>query len=150
VSRDLVSRLSSAVALAIVLLLGVRVGAAGAYSELVVYKRGYLAPTQGYASYTDDATYPGWCTAIWLAELDKPGTYWGTAALIAPDGSWMRSYRGTGPSVGITVIPLSFSGAVAYRKKAYVKNSDPFWVYAATAKLGRFVSNNPGCPIQVF
>ena len=123
--------------------------AAAAYAEVVTYARGYLAPGQGLASYTDDATYANWCTAIWMAEIDKPGTYWATAALIAPNGSWMRSTRGTGPNVSAIVSSLTVTGARAYRKKAYGKNSDPIWVYAATAKLGRYVSNNPGCPIPV-
>jgi hypothetical protein len=123
--------------------------AAAVYSQVVTYARGYLAPGQGFASSADDATYPSWCTAIWMAEIDKPGTYWATAALIAPDGSWMRSYRGTGPTVSAIVSSLTVTGARAYRKKAYGKNSDPIWVYAATAKLGRYVSNNPGCPIPV-
>jgi hypothetical protein len=123
--------------------------AAAVYSEVVTYARGYLAPGQGFPSYTDDATFPNWCTAIWMAEIDKPGTYWATAALIAPDGSWMRSYRGTAPTVSAIVSSLTVTGARAYRKKAYGKNSDPIWVYAATAKLGRYVSNNPGCPIPV-
>src|ERR671929_1635305 len=121
------------------LVLALPATALGAYSEVVTYARGYLAPGQGFASYTDDATYLNWCTAIWMAEIDKPGTYWATAALIAPDGSWMRSYRGTGPTVSAIVSSLTITGARAYRKKAYGKNSDSIWVYAATARLGRYV-----------
>jgi hypothetical protein len=131
------------------LALAVPVSASATYSEVVTYARGYLAPTQGFASYTDDATSLNWCTAIWMAEIDKPGTYWATAALIAPDGSWMRSTRGSGPTVSAIVSSLTLTGARAYRKKAYGKNSDPMWVYSATAKLGRYVSDNPGCPIPV-
>jgi hypothetical protein len=136
--------------LAIVVLFWLHVPVAAAvYSEVVTYASGYLAPTQGYASYTDDATFTYWCSAIWGAEIDKPQGYYATAALIAPDGSWMRSARGTGSFVNAVVDPLSVRGARAYRKKAYGKNSDPSWVYAATAKLGRYVANNPGCPIPV-
>jgi len=123
--------------------------AAAAYAEVVSYANGYLAPTQGFASYTDDATYAGWCSAIYGAEIDKPAGYFATAALIAPDGSWRMSYRSTVSAVSVTVTPLTLTGARAYRKKAYGKNSDPRWVYAATTKLGRWVSNNPGCPIPV-
>jgi hypothetical protein len=123
--------------------------AAAAYAEVVTYARGYLAPGQGFASYTDDATYAGWCTAIYGAEIDKPGAYFATAALIAPDGSWRASNRGSQSVVSVVVNPFTLAGARAYRKKAYGKNSDPIWVYAATAKLGRWVSNNLGCPIPV-
>jgi hypothetical protein len=122
-------------------------GAAASYAEVVTYARGYLAPTQGFASYTDDATFSGWCMAIYGTEIDKPTGYFATAALIAPDGSWRASYRSTVSAVSVTVTPLTLSGARAYRKKAYGKNSDPSWTYAATAKLGRWVSGNPGCPI---
>jgi hypothetical protein len=136
--------------LAIVLVFGIHVPAAAAvYNEVITYASGYLAPTQGYASYTDDATFTNWCYAIWGAEIDKPQGYVGTAALIAPDGSWMRSARGTGAYVNAVVDPLSLTGARAYRKKAYVKNSDPAVVYAATAKLGEYRASRPGCPIPV-
>jgi hypothetical protein len=123
--------------------------AAAAYAEVVTYAHGYLAPSQGFASYTDDATFANWCTAIYGAEIDKPQGYFATAALIAPDGSWRASYRSTVSAVSVTVTPLTLAGARAYRKKAYGKNSDPSWVYAATAKLGRWSSLNPGCPIPV-
>jgi hypothetical protein len=135
------------VALVAGLALALPASATATYSEVTTYARGYLVPGQGFASATDDATYANWCTAIWMAEIDKPGTYCATAALIAPDGSWMRSTRGSGPAVSVLVSSLTVTGARAYRKKAYGKNSDPIWVYAATAKLGRYVSNNPGCPI---
>ena len=123
--------------------------AAAAYTEVVTYARGYLAPSHGFASYTDDATFASWCTAIYGAEIDKPQGYFATAALIAPDGSWRASYRSTVSAVSVTVTPLTLAGARAYRKKAYGKNSDPSWTYAATAKLGRWSSLNPGCPIPV-
>ena len=123
--------------------------AAAAYAEVVTYAHGYLAPSQGFAYYTDDATFANWCTAIYGAEIDKPQGYFATAALIAPDGSWRASYRSTVSAVSVTVTPLTLAGARAYRKKAYGKNSDPSWVYAATAKLGRWSSLNPGCPIPV-
>jgi len=123
--------------------------AAAAYAEVVSYAHGYLAPGQGFASSTDDATYAGWCTAIYGAEIDKPQGYFATAALIALDGGWRASYRSTVSAVSVTVMPLTLTGARAYRKKAYGKNSDPSWVYAATAKLGHWASSNPGCPIPV-
>ena len=113
--------------------------AAGAvYAEVVSYAHGYLAPSQGFASYTDDATFANWCSAIYGAELDKPAGYFATAALIAPDGSWRASYRSTVSAVSVTVTPLTLAGARAYRKKAYGKNSDPSWT-----------SLNPGCPMPV-
>jgi hypothetical protein len=123
--------------------------AAATYAEVVGYAHGYLAPGQGFASSTDDATFASWCTAIYGAEIDKPGAYFATAALIAPDGSWRASSRGSQSVVSVVVTPFTLAGARAYRKKAYGKNSDPIWVYAATTKLGRWVSNNPGCPIPV-
>ena len=137
------------VALLVGLALVLPATAAAAYAEVVTYARGYLAPTQGLASYTDDATFANWCTAIYGAEIDKPAGYFATAALIAPDGSWRASYRSTVSAVSVTVTPLTLAGARAYRKKAYGKNSDPRWTYAATAKLGRWVANNPGCPVPV-
>src|ERR1041384_1933674 len=91
-SRQAPRRARAGVGLAIILGFGIHVpGAAAVYNELITYASGYLAPTQGYASYTDDATFANWCYAIWGAEIDKPQGYVGTAALIAPDGSWMRS-----------------------------------------------------------
>ena len=66
------------IALIVGLVLVLPPSAAAAYAEVVTYARGYLAPGQGFASYTDDATYANWCTAIWMAEIDKPGTYWAT------------------------------------------------------------------------
>jgi hypothetical protein len=137
------------VALLAGLALVVPAAAAAAYAEVVTYAHGYLAPSQGFASYTDDATFANWCTAVYGAEIDKPQGYFATAALIAPDGSWRASYRSTVSAVSVTVTPLTLAGARAYRKKAYGKNSDPSWVYAATAKLGRWSSLNPGCPIPV-
>jgi hypothetical protein len=137
------------VALVAALALVLPASAAATYAEVVTYARGYLAPTQGFASYTDDATFPYWCSAIYGAEIDKPAGYFATAALIAPDGSWRASYRSTVSAVSVTVTPLTLAGARAYRKKAYGKNSDPTWVYAATAKLGRWVAQNPGCPVPV-
>jgi hypothetical protein len=135
---------------ATVVLLGILVpGAAAVSSSVITYASGYLAPTQGYASNTDDATFANWCEAIWGAEIDKPQGYVGTAALIAPDGSWMRSAKGTGANVTAVVDPLSVTGARAYRKKAYAKNSDLAVVYAATARLGHYTTGNPGCPIPV-
>ena len=131
------------------LALALRPAAAAAYAEVVTYAHGYLAPSQGFASYTDDATFANWCTAIYGAEIDKPGAYYATAALIAPDGSWRASNRGSQSVVSVVVNPFTLAGARSYRKKAYGKNSDPIWVYAATAKVGRWVSNNSGCPIPV-
>jgi hypothetical protein len=131
------------------LALALPAAAAAAYAEVVTYARGYLAPSQGFASYTDDATFANWCSAIYGAEIDKPVGYFATAALIAPDGSWRASYRSTVSAVSVVVTPLTLAGARAYRKKAYGKNSDSSRVYAATTKLGRWSSGNPGCPIPV-
>src|ERR671938_1583404 len=103
--------------------------AAAAYTEVVTYARGYLAPSQVLASYTDDATFANWCTAIYGAEIDKPQGYFATAALIAPDGSWRASYRSTVSAVRVTRTPLTPPGAPAHPQKAYGENPPPRWTY---------------------
>jgi hypothetical protein len=112
------------------------------------YANGWLVPGQDWASTFDDAPFSNWCMAIDSAELakDRVGV-WGTAAVIAKNGTWTGYGKGTGPYVGADISPDTLTEARNYFKKAYVKNSDVWWAYTASAYRGYWTSDNINCGV---
>jgi hypothetical protein len=112
------------------------------------YANGWLVPDQGWPSTFDDAPFSNWCKAIVSAELAKDRTgVWGTAAVIAMNGTWTAYSKGTGPYVGADISPYTFAEARNYVKKAYVKNSDVWWAYTASAYRSYWRSDNNNCGV---
>jgi hypothetical protein len=112
------------------------------------YANGWLAAGQGWPSTFDDAPFSNWCMAIDTAELAKDRTgVWGTAAVIAMNGTWTGSGKGTGQWVFAEITPDTFQEARNYVKKAYVKNSDVWWAYTASAYRNYWTSDNINCGV---
>jgi hypothetical protein len=112
------------------------------------YANGWLVPGQDWASTFDDAPFSNWCMAIDNAQLAKDRTgVWGTAGVIAKNGTWTGYGKGTGPYIYAVISPDTLSESRNYLKKAYVKNSDVWWAYTASAYRGYWTSDNINCGV---